>query len=129
MQIDKGKAGEYIFAESCVQRGLAVCFPCSELLPYDYVVDNGERLLKVQVKYSTCIDRGRIMFRVQMTSTRSKYTSADTDYVVLITRKRTIYIIPIAELTTSTLRVSGKAGCRWAKYKNAWHYLLPRKRK
>lgn len=47
MQI--GKAGEYLVCADLITKGF-IAYPSEQGLPYDVVMDDGERLLKIQVK-------------------------------------------------------------------------------
>ncbi len=51
-ELQIGKAGEYLVCADLIMKGL-VAFPSEQGLPYDVLVDNGKRLLKVQVKTTT----------------------------------------------------------------------------
>jgi hypothetical protein len=51
-ELQIGKAGEYLVCADLIMKGL-VAFPSEQGLPYDALVDNGKRLLKVQVKTTT----------------------------------------------------------------------------
>ena len=48
-QLQIGKAGEYLVCADLILKGF-VAFPSEQGLPYDVLLDNGEKLLKVQVK-------------------------------------------------------------------------------
>lgn len=50
-ELQIGKAGEYLVCADLIIKGF-VAFPSEQGLPYDVLLDNGERLLRVQVK--TC---------------------------------------------------------------------------
>ena len=51
-ELQIGKAGEYLTCADLIMKGF-VAFPSEQGLPYDVLVDNGKRLLKVQVKTTT----------------------------------------------------------------------------
>ena len=51
-ELQIGKAGEYLVCADLIMKGL-VAFPSEQGLPYDVLVDNGKRLLKIQVKTTT----------------------------------------------------------------------------
>jgi hypothetical protein len=51
-ELQIGKAGEYLVCADLIMKGL-VAFPSEQGLPYDVLVDNGKRLLRVQVKATT----------------------------------------------------------------------------
>ena len=48
-QLQIGKAGEYLVCADLIMKGF-IAFPSEQGLPYDVLLDNGDRLLKVQVK-------------------------------------------------------------------------------
>jgi len=48
-QLQIGKAGEYIVCADLILKGF-VAFPSEQGLPYDVLLDTGEKLLRVQVK-------------------------------------------------------------------------------
>jgi len=48
-ELQIGKAGEYIVCADLILKGL-IAYPSEQGLPYDVVIDNGNKLLKCQVK-------------------------------------------------------------------------------
>jgi hypothetical protein len=48
-ELQIGKAGEYIVCADLIVKGF-VAFPSEQGLPYDVVMDNGNKLIKIQVK-------------------------------------------------------------------------------
>lgn len=48
-QLQIGKAGEYLVCADLILKGF-IAFPSEQGLPYDVLLDNGEKLLKIQVK-------------------------------------------------------------------------------
>ncbi len=48
-QLQIGKAGEYLVCADLIMKGF-IAFPSEQGLPYDILLDTGEKLLKVQVK-------------------------------------------------------------------------------
>jgi hypothetical protein len=51
-----GKIAELLFSAEALKRGMIVSAPIEENHPYDYIVDNGRTLFKVQIKsaFSSC---------------------------------------------------------------------------
>jgi hypothetical protein len=102
--------------------------PHGDSAPYDVVVDNGRRLLRVQVKsvakrhrdsYEINAGRGRFIKRA--------YTCAEIDFLAAwIVPDDTWFIIPVAALRCrKTLRLS-RSG-HFLGYREAWTLLgLPR---
>lgn len=58
-ELQIGKAGEYLVCADLIMKGL-VAFPSEQGLPYDVLLDNGNKLVRVQVK--TC-ERPRILLQ------------------------------------------------------------------
>ena len=50
-ELQIGKAGEYLVCADLIMKGF-VAFPSEQGLPYDVLLDNGQKLLRIQVK--TC---------------------------------------------------------------------------
>ncbi|MFA6570750.1 MAG: group I intron-associated PD-(D/E)XK endonuclease, partial [Bacteroidota bacterium] len=48
-QLQIGKAGEYLVCADLILKGF-IAFPSEQGLPYDVLLDTGEKLLKIQVK-------------------------------------------------------------------------------
>ena len=48
-QLQIGKAGEYLVCADLIMKGF-IAFPSEQGLPYDVLLDNGDKLLRVQVK-------------------------------------------------------------------------------
>jgi hypothetical protein len=51
-ELQIGKAGEYLVCADLIMKGF-VAFPSEQGLPYDVLMDNGKRLLRIQVKATT----------------------------------------------------------------------------
>lgn len=56
-ELQIGKAGEYLVCADLIMKGF-VAFPSEQGLPYDVLLDNGDRLIRLQVK--TC-EKPRIL--------------------------------------------------------------------
>ena len=53
-----GCLAEYKFFVTCMELGLQVSKPILDASVYDCIIDNGKRLIKVQVKSRSVSDRG-----------------------------------------------------------------------
>ena len=51
-ELQIGKAGEYLVCADLIMKGF-IAFPSEQGLPYDVIMDNGKRLLRIQVKSTT----------------------------------------------------------------------------
>jgi len=85
--------------------GWLVSIPLCDNQPYDLVVDDGERLAKVQVKTTTRrAPGGNFMVQLetaggnQSFSTRKAFDNTAVDLVFILTDERTQYLIPSAAI-------------------------------
>lgn len=119
MQI--GKAGEYLVCADLIIKGF-VAYPSEQGLPYDVVMDNGEKLLKVQVK--TCSKPIRTPQRKETTynyvfdlskhgkRNKNEYLDSDIDLFALVTldTKMIGYVSKSDFRKTMTFRVDSLRG-------------------
>lgn len=87
--------------------GYDVCVPLSESQPYDLVVDDGERLQRVQVKTTTAkspYGRYHVELRTlggnQSYHTVKHFDSSRIDLLFVLTDEGDRYVIPAESLTT-----------------------------
>jgi DNA-binding CsgD family transcriptional regulator len=112
-----GKAGEYLVCADLITQGF-VAYPSEQGLPYDLILDVGERLLKVQVKTTrepkeipqrkTSIPA--YIFHIGnngKNNRRKKYDSNDVDLFALVSldTKRIAYLHYLDCKTTMNFRV------------------------
>jgi hypothetical protein len=77
----QGCFAEYLFCAECTRRGFTVSMPTLHSSIYDCVVDNGERLLKIQIKSSFKTPRGNEnSVNIPLDNSKSKYTKQSIDY-------------------------------------------------
>jgi PD-(D/E)XK endonuclease len=111
----RGEMAELLFAAECCKHGLIISFPHSDAVSYDFIVDNGKNLLRVQVKSSTTSNiSGRTQFVMHMKGFKSHKVHLYALYCYI---NKSFYIIPAKKITTETFRVGKKSEV----YKNAWH--------
>ena len=73
-----GCLAEYKFFAICMELGLQVSKPILDASVYDCIIDNGKRLIKVQVKSRSIIDDKRLNKMLQWGNKR--YKTTDFDY-------------------------------------------------
>ena len=119
MQI--GKAGEYLVCADIIMKGM-VAYPSEQGLPYDVVIDNGNRLLKCQVK--TTIKPRKVPQRAKESyayifnirrhgkNNKKQYDSKDVDLFALVEleRRTVIYISNKDMPSTINIRVDSLRG-------------------
>jgi hypothetical protein len=124
----RGDLAELAFVLKAASLGFAVSQPHGDNERYDFVVDSGERLWRVQVK-STCCAFGRGGYQAQSCGGNNLYKAKEIDFLVAYIVPRDIwYVIPVNRIRSShslTLYPSGcrKGGGRFECYREAWHLM------
>jgi hypothetical protein len=127
-----GEQAEAAFLNKAVSLGLSVSKPWGDSERYDFAVDAGRRMLRVQVKSTQYVAPERLGFVINMARRAVLYTEEDIDFVaVYIVPLNLWYIIPIkACLNRSNLLFypeSKNSRGRFEKYREAWWRLRSRK--
>jgi hypothetical protein len=132
-----GEIAELAFILKATSLGFTPSRPYGDRRPYDFLLECGNRVLRIQVK-SVFNNRPRDghRFSVNVGKTRKKshtgYTAEDVDFVVAyVASQNAWYVIPIDALARRTfinLYPLGKTrsiGGEFEKYREAWHLLHP----
>lgn len=121
---DKGLLAELKFELECLGREISVSKPLHPKSVYDYIIEHNDKLLKIQVKYTSCRNPSgnfRLTCAKGSTSDQSKrqnYTSTDVDYLVGLTSDGDWYLIPMSEAVTTCITLAKK----WERFKNNWSF-------
>lgn len=119
----RGKGAEYLFAAECSERGYVIHFPCTELIPYDFVVNTGRSMKRVQVKSTRTKSPGRPDYHVHTSSKSGKYKVTDFDfYALYLGDEKAWYIIPTDKISATSIRIKAGKG-RFEEYREAWNLL------
>lgn len=111
----RGEMAELLFAAECYKHGLIVSFPHSGNVSYDFVVDNGENLLRVQVKSSATPNaQGVSQFVMHMKNCKSHKIHLYALYCYI---SKSFYIVPAENIKTETFYASKRNEV----YKDSWH--------
>lgn len=109
-----GLIGEIAFCLKAEKFGFNVSTPLSDALPYDVLVDNGNQILKVQIKstsQSFTIDKGKpnynlFKFFVARSAGKKSYVKNEVDFFALYLIPYNIFfIVPFKEVKTKSVRV------------------------
>jgi hypothetical protein len=124
----QGELGEMAFMHKATSLGFALALPYGHLHRYDFILEGGRNLWRVQVKTSGCLVRGFYRLCVYNYNSRAAYTGSEIDFVaVLIVPEGIWYILPVREVLerrTLFFRPNGYAGSDpYAYYREAWHLL------
>jgi hypothetical protein len=124
----QGELGETAFMHKATSLGFPLALPYGHLHRYDFIVDGGRNLWRVQVKTSSFLVRGFYRLCVYNYNSRAAYTESEIDFVaVYIIPEDTWYILPVREILerrTLFFRPNGYTGSDpYAHYREAWHLL------
>ncbi len=119
----QGELAEVVFLQRAVSLGLQVSKPYGERSAYDFVVDCGGALRRVQVKSVGLAYGGA--YRVASGSGRSSkraYTRADIDVLAAyVIPEDTWYLIPVGAFTpVKSIHLRPGSKRRFERYREAW---------
>src|SRR5271166_3551147 len=130
----KGELAELIFVLKAWTLGLGVSKPYGDSRPYDFVVESGARMLRVQVK--SAFTSYRRCYQVPSTSRnlggRHTYTASEIDFIAAyVFPLDAWYIIPVAAIGTRQMikldpnRACKRATVTYERFREAWDLLAP----
>jgi hypothetical protein len=124
MSKELGLISEMRFQLAATLKGFTVSKPQGDYSPYDFVLDTGKRLVRVQVKSSSYIDnQGRFHFNLKSGATQSRaYTALEVHFFALyVVSLDLFYIIPQALLNgRKTIKITPNG--KFDDFKNAWDF-------
>jgi len=90
-ELQVGKAGEYLVCADLILKGF-VAFPSEQGLPYDVLLDTGNRLIRVQVKTTSGVrvvpqrnkDTKAYVFSIKRHGVKNKKINTDCDLFALV---------------------------------------------
>lgn len=127
-----GSLYEAMFIVEALKRNLHVCDPRGDYLPYDFVVDNGKRLLKIQVKGTKTASESGFKVTTAKGNSTGKKTPHDKgayDFlvaVVLTDGNTHWYIIPESEVRNQMavkFYINPTSTGKFEKYKHGWDLI------
>jgi hypothetical protein len=126
MSVYNGNIAELQFLLETTKKGAVVSRPQIQSTVYDFIVDNGNRVLKVQVKscfsegpnYGVSVGRGK--------SSKIPYERGDIDvFAIFIAERFEWYFIPVSEVNGAVkITLCPDSQSKWNKFKNGWIILL-----
>jgi hypothetical protein len=126
----RGDLGEVAFLHKATSLGLDVSLPYGHIHRYDFLVDNGTNIWRVQVKTGSLMVDGlyRVAVRHGTNHGLQAYTASEIDFVAAyILPEDTWYILPVREVVERKLLMFRPKGYPrrdiWAHYREAWHLL------
>jgi hypothetical protein len=125
-----GELGETAFMHKATSLGFGLALPYGHLHRYDFIVESGANLWRVQVKSTTYMVDGsyQVCIRRNTPAKSVAYTACEIDFVaVYIIPEQTWYILPVREVAgRQALRIRPKGHRRvgpYAYYREAWHLM------
>lgn len=119
-----GDVGEAAFLLEALSRGFVVSKPFGSAVGYDFILDNGKSLFKVQVKAANKAKSNR--HQKNIASGFCIRSEGIVKFNILILYKintKDFYIIPSRKTKAGTIRVGSKS--KLDCYKNNWSPFLP----
>jgi hypothetical protein len=131
-----GELAEIAFLHKAADLGFGVAKPYGDSERYDFILDSGERLWRVQVKSITVTySGGGHGYRMVTRHSRglrkdSPYTAEEIDFLVAYIVPRDVwYVIPVKLVTPVAGICFYPSGCRmggrFERYREAWHLMAP----
>jgi hypothetical protein len=121
-----GEVGESAFLHKAMELGLMVAKPWGDSSRYDFVVDSGERLLRVQVKSTGCVCKGRYAVAAHGSDRMTGYGPEEIDFLVaLVVPEEVWYVIPVQAFAPRRqlwLYPRGEHDGQYEEYREAWNY-------
>ncbi|MGA9979514.1 MAG: group I intron-associated PD-(D/E)XK endonuclease [Candidatus Sulfotelmatobacter sp.] len=127
-----GERSEAAFLHRASGLGFGVAKPWGDSLRYDFILDNGERLWRIQIKCTESLRAQAYETRATYTTGKGRavYTARDIDFLVVhVVPLDVWYVVPVAQCTPQPMlrfyphRQAKKM--RLEKYREAWHQLKP----
>jgi hypothetical protein len=122
-----GEVAESAFLYKATEMGLQVAKPWGDSSRYDFVVDTGERLLRVQVKSTGCLCDGRYAVAAHGCDGTVGYSAEEIDFLVAwVVPADAWYVIPVEAFAPRThlwLYPQGEHAGQYEKYREAWELL------
>ena len=126
----KGEAAELAFMLQAVSLGFGVAKPWGDSEHYDFILDTGTRLWRVQVKSSSALRNGTYCVNANRRSkwTSIAYKTGEIDFLIAqIVPEDCWYVIPLkAILPRKSLRIYPEKDPRvgeYGKYREAWELI------
>jgi hypothetical protein len=130
----RGELAELNFMHKAASLGFGVAKPYGDSCRYDFILDSGERLWRVQVKstYSTGTKGYRINAYGSTNSGFFSYTPEEIDILVAyVVQENAWYVIPVKSFVpyrSLRLHPSGDKSGPYEKYREAWGLMTSEER-
>ncbi len=125
----RGELAEIQFLARAAALGLRVSKPYGDCLPYDFIVEHGGRMLRVQVKSTSYQNPGYTAYKcfVKPSPKGKRYPAGAVDFIAAYVLPEDVwYILPFRQIaSTSTVCLDPRnPRNRYRPYREAWDLLL-----
>ncbi len=121
----RGEWAELVFAARAIERGLHLAMPWGESSGYDFTVDQGDRIVRVQVK-STIFKEGVSGYSCTLKDSKGPYKKGSFEFVAAYVIPEDVWFI----LPEKIIRGMWSVGlypklerAKYRRYQEAWHLL------
>ncbi|HXM62291.1 MAG TPA: group I intron-associated PD-(D/E)XK endonuclease [Terriglobales bacterium] len=125
-----GDLGEVAFLHKATELGLMVAQPYGTMHPFDFIVQGGQNIYRVQVKAVAHLRKGLYAVNVCRSQGRGKrpYLASEVDFIaVYIISEKTWFIVPVREVVDRRMLMFRPKGSDrrdlYGHYREAWHLL------
>jgi hypothetical protein len=125
----RGEWAELVFAARAMRMGMHLARPWGESSGYDFAVDQGERIVRVQVK-STIFKEGAEGYSCTLKDSKGPYKKNSFDFVAAYVIPEDVwFILPEKKMRGmwSVGLYPKLEGSKYYAYKEAWHLLCGEK--
>lgn len=122
-KISEGKVAEYFLAGHLLAHGVVPLWPSSQVEPYDMVINQNGRAVRIQVKGT---EQSGKTISMAIKTQRGRYTKRDADVIAIYLFSVGLwYFLPVEKIRTIGVTIKlDSPKCRWKKYKEAWGVIL-----
>ena len=126
-----GVTGESLFAFRALEQGLVPSVPLGDNSQYDFLIDNGSGISKVQIKSSSHRDNSsnvdRYNFALKHSAINALYSAEDVDvFGLVVIPLRLIYIVPhtvVSDLTKTSVFPTNNSTSKMEEFRERWDLL------
>lgn len=127
----QGELVELRFLARAAELGLRVSKPYGDSAPYDFLVESGGTVYKVQVKSTRYRETKCKAFLCTTGAQRRRYQTEDVDFIAAyVVTDDAWYIIPLSEIPGCHISLNPRfRRNKWREYREAWDLLIPERRR
>lgn len=126
----QGELVELRFLARAAELGLRVSKPYGDSAPYDFLVESGGTVFKVQVKSTSFRDNRCNAYVCATHRHRRPYSKDEVDFVAAyIISEDAWYIVPLSAVTGRQISLNPRfRRNKYRRYREAWDLLIPERR-